>query len=185
LDRLCQRIIWPSDLAVPADDHLEIMETSRTLSPFVLDSGRIGNRINWLMTAIGRAYLAFRPADERQRIVARLRKTRTPQDRLAAEPKRFDAILAETRERGYGLRDAAFYGGFYAPTMIISWASPSRCGAAAASIAASTFSGRAARSARSRWWHSISPTCRGTDGVRAEAAAPGSTSPTPTALWWT
>jgi IclR family mhp operon transcriptional activator len=113
LDRLCQRIIWPSDLAVPAGDHLEIMETSRTLSPFVLDSGRIGNRINWLMTAIGRAYLAFRPADERQRIVARLRKTRTPQDRLAAEPKRLDAILAETRERGYGLRDAAFYGGFY------------------------------------------------------------------------
>ncbi len=73
---------------MPAGDHLEIMETSRTLSPFVLDSGRIGNRINWLMTAIGRAYLAFRPADERQRIVARLRKTRTPQGRLAAEPKR-------------------------------------------------------------------------------------------------
>jgi IclR family mhp operon transcriptional activator len=113
LDRLCQRIIWPSDLAVPAGDHMEIMETSRTLSPFVLNSAHIGNRVNWLMTALGRAYLAYCPAKERQRIVARLRKTRNPQDSLASEPKRLDAILAETRLRGYGLRDPAFFGGFY------------------------------------------------------------------------
>jgi IclR family transcriptional regulator, mhp operon transcriptional activator len=113
LDRLCQRIIWPSDLAVPAGDHMEIMETSRTLSPFVLNSARIGNRINWLMTALGRVHLAYCPANERQRIVARLRKTRNPQDALASEPKRLDAIFAETRLRGYGLRDPAFLGGFY------------------------------------------------------------------------
>jgi len=113
LDRLCRKIVWPSDLAVPAGDHMEICETSRTLSPFVFNSARIGYRINWLMTGLGRAYLAFCPEEERQRVVAMLRGTGNPQDRLASQPRRLDAILAETRERGYGLRDPAFYGGFY------------------------------------------------------------------------
>jgi IclR family transcriptional regulator, mhp operon transcriptional activator len=113
LDRLCRKIVWPSDLAVPADDHMEICETSRTLSPFSFNSARVGNRINWLMTGLGRAYLAFCPEEERQRVVTRLRDTGNPQDRLASQPSRLDAILAETRERGYGMRDPAFYGGFY------------------------------------------------------------------------
>ena len=30
LDRLCQKVSWPSDLMVPAGDHLEVRETSRT-----------------------------------------------------------------------------------------------------------------------------------------------------------
>jgi DNA-binding IclR family transcriptional regulator len=29
LDRLCQKVSWPSDLMVPAGDHMEIRETSR------------------------------------------------------------------------------------------------------------------------------------------------------------
>lgn len=113
LDRMCQKIAWPSDLAVPAGDHLEIVETSRTLSPFVFNSARVGNRINWLMTALGRAYLAFCPDSERARIVKRLQKSRNPQDRLARDAKRLDAILRDTRARGYGLRDPYFTGGFY------------------------------------------------------------------------
>lgn len=112
LDRLCRKIVWPSDLAVPAGDHMEIRETSRTLSPFVFNSARIGYRINWLLTALGRAYLAFCPPEERQRIVASLRNSGNPQNKLAHQPERLAPILAETCSRGYGLRDAHFYGGF-------------------------------------------------------------------------
>jgi IclR family mhp operon transcriptional activator len=101
LDRLCRKIVWPSDLAVPAGDHMEIRETSRTLSPFVFNSARIGYRINWLLTALGRAYLAFCPQEERQRVVASLRKSGNPQDKLAHQPERLASILAETRSRGY------------------------------------------------------------------------------------
>ena len=113
LDRLCRKIVWPSDLAVAAGDHMEIRETSRTLSPFVFNSARIGYRINWLLTAMGRAYLAFCSEEERLRIIEALRYTKNPQDRLASQPRRLAVILAETAKRGYGLRDPTWDGGFY------------------------------------------------------------------------
>ena len=112
LDRLCQRIVWRSDLCVPAGDHMEIRETTRRISPIPVSPGRIGYRINWLLTAPGRAYLAFCRTEERHRIIALLSKTRNPQDQLAHDPERLDAILAAVRRRGYGSRDPSFSGGF-------------------------------------------------------------------------
>jgi len=67
LERLCQRASWPSDLMVPAGDHMEIRETTRTRSPFLLLQERIGWRVNWLLTGVGRAYLAFCLSKERHR----------------------------------------------------------------------------------------------------------------------
>jgi IclR family mhp operon transcriptional activator len=113
LDGLCQKIIWPSDIAVPAGDHMEIRETSRTLSPFVFNSAIIGNQINWLLTAHGTAYLAFCPVEERTQILERLRSSGNPQDWLASQPARLEKILTEVRQRGFGLRDPSYSGGFY------------------------------------------------------------------------
>jgi IclR family mhp operon transcriptional activator len=50
---------------VPAGDHMEIRETSRTRSPILLHQERIGLQVDWLLTAVERAYLAFCPAKER------------------------------------------------------------------------------------------------------------------------
>jgi IclR family transcriptional regulator, mhp operon transcriptional activator len=91
---------------VPAGDHMEIRETSRTRSPILLQQERIGLQVDWLLTAVGRAYLAFCPANERQRVINMLRSSPRLEDRLAREPERLNAILAETRARGYGTRDA-------------------------------------------------------------------------------
>jgi IclR family mhp operon transcriptional activator len=113
LDRLCQRISWPSDMMVPAGDHMVIAETSQTQTPFLIKAGGIGSRVNWLLSAVGRAYLAYCPDKEREEILQKLRKSDEPVNRLAREPKRLDKILVETRQRGYGLRDSGFVGGFY------------------------------------------------------------------------
>ena len=113
LERLCQRASWPSDLMVPAGDHMEIRETTRTRSPFLLQQERIGWQVNWLLTGVGRAYLAFCSAKERQRVIKMLSSSSRPEDRLAREPERLNAILAETRARGYGTRDAIHVGGHY------------------------------------------------------------------------
>jgi len=113
LERLCQRLSWPSDLMVPAGDHMEICETTRARSPFLLQQERIGLPVNWLWSAVGRAYLAYCPAKERQRIIDLLRASNRPEDRMAREPARLNALLADVRACGYGTRDAAHTGGYY------------------------------------------------------------------------
>lgn len=116
LHRLCQKVRWPSDLMVPAGDHMERRETSQASSPFSINAAQrssVGQRIGWLLSGVGRAYLAFCPEKERQDIVHRLRKSAMPEDRLAHEPKRLDNILAEVRARGYATRDPNYAGANY------------------------------------------------------------------------
>ena len=117
LDRLCQKVRWPSDLLVPAGDHMQRRETSRAQSPFIVGPRtaihQVGQPVGWLLTGVGRAYLAFCPDKEREGILRRLRKSDKPEDRLAREPKRLDKILADTRQRGFGTRDPIFVGGQY------------------------------------------------------------------------
>jgi IclR family mhp operon transcriptional activator len=115
LDRLCRKISWPSDLMVPAGDHMEIRETSRVRTPFstAFINDRIGTPVNWVLSAVGRAYLAHCPDRERDRILAILRRTDLAENRLAHDHKRFQQILTETRARGYGVRDPSFTGGAY------------------------------------------------------------------------
>jgi IclR family mhp operon transcriptional activator len=120
LDRLCQRLSWPSDLFVPAGDHMERRETSRLQTPYFSHPAyltRVGQPVNWLMTGVGRAYLAFCPPPERDAIIQMLRKSDQLEDQLARDQKRLEKILADTRARGYGIRDPSFFGGHYgAPT---------------------------------------------------------------------
>src|SRR5215469_6216750 len=104
---------WPSDLMVPAGDHMEIRETTRTRSPILWQQERIGLPVNWLLSAVGRAYLAYCPSKERQRIIDLMRSSTKPEDRLAREPARLSAILAEVRARGYSMRNATHVGGCY------------------------------------------------------------------------
>jgi IclR family mhp operon transcriptional activator len=117
LDRLCQKVLWPSDLMVPAGDHMERRETSQAHTPFFFINTarrtRVGQSVNWLLTGMGRAYLAFCPEQERNGILQMLRRSDKPEDQLARDPKRLDRILAETRARGYGTRDPIFTGGNY------------------------------------------------------------------------
>jgi IclR family transcriptional regulator, mhp operon transcriptional activator len=117
LDRLCQKVRWPSDLMVPAGDHMERRETSQAYTPFFFinttQRTRVGQSVNWLQTGMGRAYLAFCPEPERNDILRMLRSSDKPEDILARDPKRLDGILAETRARGYGTRDLVFTGGNY------------------------------------------------------------------------
>lgn len=116
LDRLCQKVRWPSDLMVPAGDHMERRETSQPSSPFSLNPvvrNRVGQPVGWLLSGVGRAYLAFCPEREREAILQTLRKSAKPEDQLARAPDRLNRILAETRARGYATRDPAFTGGHY------------------------------------------------------------------------
>lgn len=116
LDDLCHRVLWPSDLMVPAGKYMERRETSQAGSPFFphrTTRNRVGQRVGWLLTGTGRAYLAFCPKRERERILQRLRASTVPADLLARDPDGLEAVWAETRRRGFALRDNTFAGGSY------------------------------------------------------------------------
>ena len=115
LSMLCRKVKWPSDLFVPAGHCMEKRETSMPHSPFVLLGLRsqIGGRVGWLMTGVGRAYLAWCPQKERETILRTLRKSSNPEDALARDPRKLERILAEVRHRGYATRDASYVAGRY------------------------------------------------------------------------
>lgn len=108
LDDLCQRIAWPSDLAVYHRGMMHILETTRKRTPFVVNMTGIGYRVPMLQTGLGRAWLAFCSEAERERILAELRRSDSPFDRAAREPETVAAILDETRRKGYGTRVPGF-----------------------------------------------------------------------------
>ena len=119
LARLCQKVKWPSDLFVPAGICMERRETSVPHSPFVLPGwNRVGGRVGWLMTGVGRAYLAWCPEKEREATLRTLRKSDNPEDWLARDPKKLEKILGEARRRGYATRDPSHVAGRYGETPI-------------------------------------------------------------------
>src|SRR5262245_41907683 len=93
LDRLCHKVLWPSDLMVPAGDHMERRKTTQAYSPCFpnrTQRNRLGQAVGWLLTGVGRAYLAFCSDEERERVLRRLRNSEKPEDQLARQPKRLD-----------------------------------------------------------------------------------------------
>ncbi len=99
---LSQKAFWPSVLAAPRLDHVEIIETN---GPVVrLDSavlGPVGFKLSYIHTATGRAYLAACDGDERRAIISRLQ----PADADADSITLLDNILSGIRKTGYAARD--------------------------------------------------------------------------------
>ncbi|MGZ8351453.1 MAG: helix-turn-helix domain-containing protein [Allosphingosinicella sp.] len=99
---LRRRVAWPSALAVPRLDHVEIVETNSSIDR--MDSamlGPIGVKLSYIHTATGRAYLAACDPDERAAIINRLRPAGADPAGLAA----LDRIVHETQARGWSERD--------------------------------------------------------------------------------
>lgn len=111
LTMLRRRVVWPSDLTVRQGYYMKLIETSRRESSLAMHSDAIGFRVDMLVSAVGRSYLAYCPAPERERILAYLRDhpERYPHGAML-EARAVQRVLAQTRERGYGVRDSRFGG---------------------------------------------------------------------------
>ena len=99
---LRERVVWPSIIAVPRMDHVEIIETNSPLAPFdAAILGPVGAKLSYLHTATGRAYLAACDARERDAIIARIQ----PENPCLEDMELLETIVAETRTRGYSTRE--------------------------------------------------------------------------------
>jgi len=98
---LSNRLVWPSVIAIPRADHMEVIETNSPMSRFDFASlGPVGVKLSYLHTATGRAYLAACGEAERAALVARL----APPDAGPDGYHLLEAIMDETRARGWSTR---------------------------------------------------------------------------------
>jgi IclR family mhp operon transcriptional activator len=113
LDALCQIASWPSDLGVlnKRGLHMELKETSRASSPFILNRDSIGHLINIPLSAVGRAYLAFCTNTERDVLLNRLKLSSSIDNKVVRQEHEFSNILQEIRLAGFATRDTSFGGG--------------------------------------------------------------------------
>jgi len=113
LERLVRSVDWPSILAVPRLDYMEVIETNRPRSYFHhIPLGPVGFRINIPRSATGRAYLAFCGGAEREAILARLRASPQAGNAPARRGAWVARMLNEIRRKGYAEREPDF-GGHY------------------------------------------------------------------------
>jgi IclR family mhp operon transcriptional activator len=113
LETLCERVQWPSVLAVPRLTWMEVVETNSSRAYFhEVHLGPVGYRVHMLQSSTGRAYLAWCSAPEREAVLERLRHSSDPADAVAKDASLVDAVFEQTRRQGYGQRELHF-GGFY------------------------------------------------------------------------
>ena len=113
LEALTTKIRWPSVVAVPRLTHMEVIEATAPRSYFHhIELGPVGFQINMLLSATGRAYLAFCPDEEREATLDRLRHSQRSGDKMAHDRRWIDDVLATTRACGFAARDPRFGGNF-------------------------------------------------------------------------
>jgi len=107
-----RKIGWPSDFALFDGDAMVIAGTSREFGLLTLNR-KPGARTPLLLSALGRAYLAFCPDEEQQRILDVLRRSSDPLDKSARDRTGTMRLLNQTRARGYSVTDRTYLDTIY------------------------------------------------------------------------
>ncbi len=114
MTRLRGAVGWPSDVGVFDGEAMVVAHTSRGEGRFGFER-RAGFRAPVLATSLGRAYLAFCGAEERERALALCAGSPEPWNALAREPALAAETFAAIRAAGYAAMDDGYsardYGG--------------------------------------------------------------------------
>ena len=97
---------WPSDIAVRDGMEMMTLESNDTRGELDVNRRIISYRPDMLHSAMGRAYLAFCDEAERRDLLAQLARSAGGLPR----PAHLERIIADTRARGYSIRDPASIG---------------------------------------------------------------------------
>jgi IclR family mhp operon transcriptional activator len=102
---LTRRLRWPAAIAVPDGGRVAISVStagSSALSPF---HATIGVRHSLVTRALGRAYLAWCPEEERRILLRMLAASSDPEDNPPNLERVVRAMIASVQRLGYALRD--------------------------------------------------------------------------------
>lgn len=109
LDALQRKVVWPTDLAMFRGNRLELLETTRRQSPFVIDQLVAGGELSSVFkTALGLAYLSYAHPSERAAIIAfYASQDNTTDATFARDAELLQQIFKRVTDQGYAWR----YGG--------------------------------------------------------------------------
>ena len=105
---LSRKILWPVDLVTFRNYAMVVRESTHAHSPLSVDVGMVGRELPLLLTAAGRAYLAFCPKSEREAILDVLRASDARENALARNDSAVDRILCKVRELEVGFRTEGY-----------------------------------------------------------------------------
>jgi IclR family mhp operon transcriptional activator len=96
---------WPVSLATYEIDSMRVRASSSEESPFATatDRARLNRRVPLLISAHGRAYLAFCPEDERHIILSLLQASSRTDDLVSRDEHYVRAVIETIRRAGYAL----------------------------------------------------------------------------------
>ena len=110
LEDLADRLPWPSDLFVRRGQAMELVETSRNRSPLLVNRNQIGDRVDFILSAVGRTYLAFCPKVEREKILDELYSSRQERSTSNIKRSQLQRDIKIIQKEGYGSRGPGFTG---------------------------------------------------------------------------
>jgi IclR family transcriptional regulator, mhp operon transcriptional activator len=101
---LCKDVAWPSDIAIYREGTMEIIDTTRGLSPLAIDPVPVGLRVSLFSSGLGRAWLAYCDETEREQAIAKACLCTEDIPMTVEKRRAVEAALARTRRNGYGRR---------------------------------------------------------------------------------
>src|SRR5580698_2672881 len=96
---------WPVAIAVLDGASVVVRFSTIPDSPVSPFHGTLNMRLSLLRRALGRAHLAFCPADERAMLLDQLARSSESEDQLIGDRRRTLSLLAAIRKQGFAERD--------------------------------------------------------------------------------
>lgn len=109
MDKLQEKIKWPSDLTTLDGAYMLIRESTHGLSPLSFSRGMVGQRMPVLLTASGRVYLAACSESEQREVIKLAKADGGPQAALAQNLRLVNDMIAQVRRRGYGVNEGDWH----------------------------------------------------------------------------
>lgn len=104
---LTRQFKWPVAIAVLDKDAVTVRFSTIPDSPISPFHGTVGSRLSLVKRSLGRAYLAFCPAAERNILLQILASSKDPEDAPARRPAALLRSLQPIRNQGFAERDPA------------------------------------------------------------------------------
>lgn len=119
MDEICQqaealtaRVLWPTDIFLPINNELVLVESTRALTPLYMIHCRIQTRVTPLESAAGRVFLAFSDADTERRMLQHYWHSRqVPPSQQARQYQEWQQSLRhKVRHSGFATRAPDYFG---------------------------------------------------------------------------